>query len=67
VNVSNYQDFEDRHIGPSSAQESEMLSVLGYSNMESFISDVVPSNIAIAQKLDQVLDAAKSETEVIAE
>jgi glycine dehydrogenase len=35
--------------------------------MESFISDVVPSNIAIAQKLDQVLDAAKSETEVIAE
>ena len=65
--MSNYQDFEDRHIGPSSAQESEMLSVLGYSNMESFISDVVPSNIAIAQKLDQVLDAAKSETEVIAE
>ena len=65
--MSNYQDFEDRHIGPSSAQESEMLSVLGYSNMESFISDVVPSNIAIAQKLDQVLDVAKSETEVIAE
>jgi glycine dehydrogenase len=67
VNVSNYQGFENRHIGPSGAQESEMLTVLGYANMQSFITDVVPSNIAIAQKLDQVLDAAKSETEVIAE
>jgi glycine dehydrogenase len=35
--------------------------------MESFIADVVPSNIAIAKKLDEVLDHAKSETEVIAE
>ena len=65
--MSNYQGFEDRHIGPSAAQESEMLSVLGYSTMQSFISDVLPSNIAIAQKLDEVLDTAKSETEVIAE
>jgi glycine dehydrogenase len=65
--VSNYQDFEDRHIGPSADQESEMLSVLGYSSMESFITDVVPSNIAISKKLNEVLDDAKSETEVIAE
>ena len=44
-----------------------MLKVLGYDSMQSFIADVVPSNIAIAKKLDQTLDAAKSEVEVIDE
>ena len=39
--MSDYQNFEDRHIGPSVAQESEMLSVLGYSDIKSFISDAV--------------------------
>ena len=65
--MSDYQNFEDRHIGPSGAQESEMLSVLGYSDIKSFISDVVPENIVIEKKLSQVLDSAKSEVEVIAE
>jgi len=65
--MSDYQNFEDRHIGPSSAQESEMLSVLGYSDIKSFISDVVPENIVIEKKLSDVLDSAKSEVEVIAE
>jgi glycine dehydrogenase len=65
--MSDYQNFEDRHIGPSGAQESEMLSVLGYSDIKSFISDVVPKNIVIEKKLSDVLDVAKSEVEVIAE
>ena len=65
--MSGYQNFEDRHIGPSAAQESEMLSVLGYSDIKSFISDVVPENIVIEKKLSEVLDSAKSEVEVIAE
>jgi glycine dehydrogenase len=65
--MSDYQDFEDRHIGPSASQESEMLSVLGYSDIKSFISDVVPENILIEKKLSGVLDGAKSEVEVIAE
>ena len=65
--MSGYQNFEDRHIGPSAAQESEMLSVLGYSDIKSFISDVVPDNIVIEKKLSEVLDSAKSEVEVIAE
>ena len=65
--MSDYQNFEDRHIGPSAAQESEMLSVLGYSDIKSFISDVVPENIVIEKKLSEVLDSAKSEVEVIAE
>jgi glycine dehydrogenase len=65
--MSDYQNFEDRHIGPSATQESEMLSVLGYSDIKNFIGDVVPENIFIEKKLSDVLDGAKSEVEVIDE
>jgi glycine dehydrogenase len=65
--LSNYQDFEDRHIGPSASDELEMLGVLGYSDIKEFIADVVPENIHIEKQLKDVLDAAKSEVEVIAE
>ncbi len=65
--MADYQGFEDRHIGPSASQEEEMLRVLGYDNLKSFISDVVPSNIAIEKSLAKTLDAAKSEVEVISE
>jgi glycine dehydrogenase len=44
-----------------------MLSHLGYANLESFIADVVPANIAIESHLTNSLDFAKSEVEVIAE
>jgi len=59
--------FQSRHIGPSITDESEMLRLLGYKDLHSFISDVVPSNIAIAKKLSETLDSAKSEVAVIAE
>ncbi|MCX6444460.1 MAG: aminomethyl-transferring glycine dehydrogenase [Actinobacteria bacterium] len=59
--------FQDRHIGPNSSQESEMLGVLGYSDIKKFIADVVPANIAIEKKLSQVLDGPRSEVDVIAE
>ena len=59
--------FEKRHIGPSGLDEAEMLNLLGYRDIETFISDVVPENIQIAKKLSQILDSAKSEVEVIAE
>jgi len=59
--------FEKRHIGPSGLDEAEMLNLLGYRDIETFISDVVPGNIQIAKKLSQTLDSAKSEVEVIAE
>jgi len=67
VALSNYQAFEDRHIGPSANDESEMLQLLGYSDIKKFIADVVPSNIQIEKTLAETLDAAKSEVEVIAE
>ncbi|MEY3973537.1 MAG: hypothetical protein RJA71_849, partial [Actinomycetota bacterium] len=59
--------FEDRHIGPSGSQEEEMLRVLGYDNLKSFISDVIPSNIAIEKSLTETLNFSKSEVDVIAE
>ena len=59
--------FQTRHIGPSITDASEMLRLLGYKDLQSFISDVVPTNIAIAKKLSETLDSAKSEIAVIAE
>jgi glycine dehydrogenase len=44
-----------------------MLQLLGYGDIETFIRDVVPTNIQIAKKLSQTLDSAKSEVAVIAE
>ena len=61
------EQFSKRHIGPSSSDELEMLQLLGYHDIETFISDVIPGNIHIAKKLSQVLDSAKSEVAVIAE
>ena len=61
------RSFEDRHIGPTSVDEAAMLKSLGYSDLPSFISDVVPSNIAINGVIEAALDSGKSEVEVIAE
>ena len=61
------RSFEDRHIGPTSADESTMLQTLGYENLESFISDVVPGNIAIKGVIEEALDTGRSEVEVISE
>ena len=61
------EKFATRHIGPTSADEVAMLKTLGYSDIQSFIRDVVPENIRIATELSQVLDAPRSEVEVIAE
>ncbi|MEY5030073.1 MAG: hypothetical protein RLZZ334_20 [Actinomycetota bacterium] len=44
-----------------------MLKHLGYSDLTSFIEDVVPSNIAINGVIEKALDSGKSEVEVIAE
>ena len=61
------EQFAGRHIGPTSSDEAQMLQVLGYADIKSFISDVIPKNIAIEEKLSEVLDGAKSEVAVIAE
>jgi glycine dehydrogenase len=59
--------FEDRHIGPTHADEATMLEALGYTDLTTFIADVVPSNIAINGVIESALGEGKSEVEVIAE
>ena len=64
--MSSYDVFQHRHIGPNDVQASTMLMELGYSNLKDFISDVVPNNIFIAEKLENVLPSPLSESETIA-
>ena len=64
---SQYGSFERRHIGPTSIQEDEMLKSLGYKDMKSFVSDVVPNNIAMSKKLSDVLPHALNEIQAIEE
>jgi glycine dehydrogenase len=61
-----YDAFSRRHIGPSEEQAQTMLMELGYSTMADFIADVVPANIAIAEKLDKHLPAPLNEVQAIA-
>ena len=61
------RSFEDRHIGPTSVDESTMLRALGYSDLDSFIKDVVPANIAIKGVIEGAIETGKSEVDVIAE
>jgi len=61
------RSFEDRHIGPTSVDETTMLQALGYETLENFISDVVPGNIAIKGVIEAALETGRSEVEVIAE
>lgn len=37
--------FTSRHIGPNSAEQQRMLKTLGYTNLDTFIDAVIPSNI----------------------
>lgn len=57
--------FVDRHIGPTESDVEYMLSSLGYSSLDHFINDVVPANIAISEKLKNVLPEPLSETQAL--
>jgi len=62
-----YAAFERRHIGPTSTEENTILRALGYTDMQSFIADVVPSNIAMSKKLCEALPEALTEIQAIEE
>ncbi|PJE03152.1 MAG: glycine dehydrogenase (aminomethyl-transferring) [Leptospira sp.] len=55
--------FRDRHIGPNAEERQEMLSFLGYSDIDDLIRDVVPENILRIEKL--VLPQPKGEKELL--
>jgi len=59
--------FVDRHIGPSQEQIDLMLLQLGFKDLESFTSAVVPTSIAMTTKLQSVLPEAASEVSTIEE
>ena len=61
------RNFEDRHIGPTHRDELAMLKALGYLDLESFISAVVPSNIAVKGVIEAAIAPGVSEVEAIAE
>ncbi|MEN9735514.1 MAG: glycine dehydrogenase, partial [Actinomycetota bacterium] len=61
------KEFVDRHIGPNKDQINFMLNEIGEKTLDSFISKVVPANIAIQQTLEKVLPQPVSEVEAIEE
>jgi glycine dehydrogenase len=62
-----HEAFLGRHIGPTNENVATMLSLLGYSDLDSFTKDVVPESIAISQKIEEILPKAATEVETIAE
>ena len=59
--------FSDRHIGPSSEQIGTMLHELGYSNLDKFISDVLPDSIKLNEIFGATLPQPISEPDAINE
>ena len=50
--MNQIKSFVDRHIGISADDQKEMLSFLGYKNMDTFIQSVVPESILENDYLD---------------
>jgi glycine dehydrogenase len=60
-----FDAFARRHIGPNESEMAEMLSAIGYENIDTLIDATVPKNIRLDRPLN--LPAAKSEHEALAE
>ena len=54
MNLFEQQDneFRSRHIGPSPAEESQMLTVIGEPSLAALIDKTVPGNIRMQHELD---------------
>ena len=59
------ENFVDRHIGPDQKEISLMLAALGEKDLDSLIAKVVPSNIAMRERLVDLLPSAISEVAAI--
>lgn len=55
--------FRDRHIGPSEAEKKEMLELLGFQDMDTFISQTVPESIRLNR--DLIFDKPMGEHEIL--
>ena len=65
--MSYRSDFVDRHIGPNQYQIQTMLLELGFKDLDSFISSVVPQNIHIKGEIEKSIPAGISEVAALAE
>ncbi|MEK8033296.1 aminomethyl-transferring glycine dehydrogenase [Ideonella sp. DXS29W] len=63
--LENHGEFIARHIGPDTADEAHMLSVIGAASRQALIDAIVPKSIARAQPM--VLPPAVTEAEALAE
>ncbi|MCA9840270.1 MAG: hypothetical protein KC422_25390, partial [Trueperaceae bacterium] len=62
---ANLSDFVPRHIGPSDAEQQEMLAALQLSSLDDLVEQTVPASILLTE--DLALPAGKAEHEVLAE
>ncbi len=65
--MSYRSDFVDRHIGPNQYQVQTMLLELGFKDLDSFISSVVPQNIHIKGEIEKSIPTGISEVSALAE
>lgn len=65
--MSYRSDFVDRHIGPNQYQVQTMLLELGFKDLDSFISSVVPQNIHIKGEIEKNIAVGISEVAALAE
>ncbi|MEQ9104582.1 MAG: aminomethyl-transferring glycine dehydrogenase [Rhodothermales bacterium] len=63
VSLSSTDFFKDRHIGPSDAEITEMLTALGLSSLEELVASTIPA--AIRMDGDLELPQALSERELL--
>ena len=59
------ENFVDRHIGPDQKDVDQMLAELGEGSLDELIGKVVPDNIAMREKLADLLPDAISEVAAI--
>ncbi|MFV9474854.1 aminomethyl-transferring glycine dehydrogenase [Advenella sp. RU8] len=59
------QAFIGRHVGPTEAEQTKMLSVIGAESLDDLVEEIVPSGIRLGVPL--ALDHARSETDVLGE
>tara|TARA_B100002051_G_scaffold254475_1_gene269264 strand:+ start:5792 stop:8665 length:2874 start_codon:yes stop_codon:yes gene_type:complete len=58
--------FLPRHLGPSEAEQGQMLAALGYADLTAFVADVVPSQILDDQAPQGVLPEGCDEATALA-
>ncbi len=51
MQISEFDRFDRRHIGPNPGEVEVMLQQLGYSSLDAFIDRVVPEVIRMEQRL----------------